>query len=150
EDAPALLAHLPARGDALAVELAHAHRGLAERGAVGRVDGVDGAVPLLAGHLEPLHLGAVEAADAGQELPVAARAPAVDDLRHRLLDVRGRGVPAPAQLLEGGGEAGLVGPQHGDHAPLGADLARHGSALPADLGPEAAELLLDALVAAID
>ena len=52
-EAAAFLADLPARGNALLVELAHAHRGLAERGAVRGGHLGDARVPLVAVHLEP-------------------------------------------------------------------------------------------------
>src|SRR4029453_8647371 len=80
EGAAAFFAHLPAGGDALAVEVAHAHGGLADRRAGGRVDRLGGRLVLRAGDLELLDPGAVVLAHAGDQLAVAALADPLGDL----------------------------------------------------------------------
>ena len=124
EVASALLAHLPARGDALAVEFAHAHGGLAERGAVGRVHRIDARFPLLAGHLELVELRTVVLAHAGEQLLVAALAHLLDDPADVLLDVLGPLLATPLELREGRLEAGVTGLEDGKDS-LRCGSARH-------------------------
>jgi hypothetical protein len=66
------------------VEVADAHRRLAERRAVRRLDGLAGGVPLLARHLEDAELRAVELARLEQHLSSPTHA--LDDLADDLLD----------------------------------------------------------------
>src|SRR4030095_6030525 len=87
EHAAAFLAHLPGGRDALAVELAHAHRGLAERRAVGRVDLLAGFLELGAAPLPPAPRRAVELPGERADFLVAELAHAIDDPAHRLGDV---------------------------------------------------------------
>ena len=114
EHAAALLAHLPARRDALAVEVAHAHRGLAERGAVGRVDLLAGLLELGAAHLELAQVRAVELPGERADLLVADLAHAIDDPAHRLGDVVLHLFAAAHELGERAVEPVVLRLEHGE------------------------------------
>jgi hypothetical protein len=119
-----LLAHLPARGDPLAVELPHPHGRLAQGSAVGGVDRLGRGIPLLARDLEGLDPGAVVLLDAGEELLVAALADAIDDAADVPLDLVGPALPSIHQAIEGRLEARGAGLQNG-HDALCRGAARH-------------------------